>query len=287
MHTARFVTAGTALLLLGGLALEAAPARPKKQYTIEQFMATTAVGGASFSPDESKVLFSSNETGVPNVYSVPVAGGTPTALTSSKESTYAVSYFPADERILFTRDPGGNELNHLYVRETDGQEKDLTPGEKLKAIFQGFTKAGEAFWVLTNERDPRYFDLYRYDAKTYARTCSTRTRWATSRRRLRRRRLRGPRQGADHGRQRRVSLRDGHEEDDPPHPAPGAGGQRGGRLRPRGEGPLLPDQRRRRVRPGQALRPRLGRPRGSREGRLGRDLHEVLEARTLPADRHQ
>lgn len=170
MDTARLVPLGTALLLSGGLVLEAAPARPKKQYTIEQFMATIAVGGASFSPDESKILFSSNETGVPNVYSVPVAGGTATALTSSKESTYAVSYFPADERILFTRDAGGNELNHLYVREPDGGEKDLTPGEKLKAIFQGFTKGGEAFWVLTNERDPRYFDLYRYDAKTYART---------------------------------------------------------------------------------------------------------------------
>jgi Tol biopolymer transport system component len=158
------------LLLSGALELEAASPRPKKQYTIEQFMATTAVSGASFSPDESKLLFSSNETGVPNVYSVPVAGGAPTPLTSSRESTYAVSYFPADERVLFTRDAGGNELNHLYVRETDGRENDLTPGEKLKAIFQGFTRAGDAFWVLTNERDARYFDLYRYDPKTYART---------------------------------------------------------------------------------------------------------------------
>lgn len=169
MPTVR-LAAGLALLLSGALDLEAAPARPQKQYTIEQFMATTAVRDASFSPDESKVLFSSNETGVPNVYSMPVLGGEPTALTRSKESTYAVSYFPADERILFTRDVGGNELNHLYVRGTDGQEKDLTPGEKLKAMFGGFTKAGDSFWVLTNERDPRYFDLYRYDARTYART---------------------------------------------------------------------------------------------------------------------
>jgi dipeptidyl aminopeptidase/acylaminoacyl peptidase len=52
----------------------------------------------------------------------------------------------------------------------DGRERDLTPGEKLKAIFAGFTRAGDAFFVQTNERDPRFFDLYRYDAKTYART---------------------------------------------------------------------------------------------------------------------
>ena len=80
-----------------------------------------------------------------------MAGGAPTALTSSTDSTYAVSYFRGDERILFTRDQAGNELNHLYVRETDGKEKDLTPGAKLKAQFAGWNAAGDAFYVLTNE----------------------------------------------------------------------------------------------------------------------------------------
>jgi len=34
----------------------------------------------------------------------------------------------------------------------------------------GVAIAGDAFYVTTNERDARFFDLYRYDAKTYART---------------------------------------------------------------------------------------------------------------------
>ncbi|MBN1206092.1 MAG: S9 family peptidase [Myxococcaceae bacterium] len=147
-------------------------ARPSKQYTIEQFMATTRLAGASFSPDEKKLLFSSNESGIFNAYTLPVRGGKRAALTQSKtDTTFAVSYFPKDERILFTRDQGGNENNHLYVRTADGKEKDLTPGDKLKARFLGW-KAPDysAFYVLTNERDPRFFDLYKYDAKTYART---------------------------------------------------------------------------------------------------------------------
>ena len=144
--------------------------RPSKQYTIEQFMATTSVTGASFSADERRLLYSSNQSGIFNVYSVPVAGGEATPITrSTTDSTFAVSYFPTDDRILYTRDNGGNELNHLYVRETDGREKDLTPGEKLKASFAGWTPAGDAFYVRSNERDPRFFDLYRYDAKTYDR----------------------------------------------------------------------------------------------------------------------
>ena len=134
-------------------------------------MATTNIGSASFSADESRILFHSNETGIFNVYAIPVAGGKPVALTASKaDSHYAVSYFPADDRILFTRDQGGNELNHLYVREADGSERDLTPGDKLKARFLDWSDDGTAFYVSSNERDPRYFDLYRYDAKTYARS---------------------------------------------------------------------------------------------------------------------
>jgi hypothetical protein len=40
----------------------------------------------------------------------------------------------------------------------------------VKARFLQWSPAGEALWVQTNERDPRFFDLYRYDAKTYVRT---------------------------------------------------------------------------------------------------------------------
>jgi len=165
-----------AVAVLVALSLSAAPAAKKaprtpKQYTIEQFYATTGVRDASFSSDEKRILFSSNQTGVFNVYSVPVAGGAATPLTASTtDTTYAVSYFPTDDRVLSTRDQGGNELNHLYVRELDGKERDLTPGEKLKAEFDGWNGDRTAFWVETNERDPKFFDLYRYDAKSYERT---------------------------------------------------------------------------------------------------------------------
>src|SRR3954451_3949792 len=58
-----------------------------KQYTIEQFMATIRLGGASFSSDEKSILFHSNKTGIFNVYSMPVGGGEAKQLTQSiKES---------------------------------------------------------------------------------------------------------------------------------------------------------------------------------------------------------
>lgn len=130
--------------------------RPTKQYTIEQFLNTTSIPGASFSPDESRILFSSSKTGIWNAYTVATSGGWWTAVTTStKDSTFAVSYFPHDARVLVTRDQGGNELNHLFVIGADGVERDLAPGGKLKAAFAGWTHDGAAFHVVSNERDAR------------------------------------------------------------------------------------------------------------------------------------
>jgi dipeptidyl aminopeptidase/acylaminoacyl peptidase len=132
-----------------------------KRYTIEQFMATVRLGGTSFSSDEKSILFHSNKSGIFNVYSMPVAGGEPKQLTNStKESTFAVSYFPADARFLYRYDKGGNENEHLYLRELDGKERDLTPGEKTKAQFYGWSQDRKSFFFGTNARDPKFFDVF-------------------------------------------------------------------------------------------------------------------------------
>src|SRR5262245_54440501 len=80
---------------------EPPPQRPSRLYTIEQFMDTTEIRGNSFSADESKLLFSSDRSGIFNLYTVPVTGGEPAALThSTVESMFSVSFFPKDDRIL-------------------------------------------------------------------------------------------------------------------------------------------------------------------------------------------
>jgi len=144
--------------------------RDVKPYTIEQFLKTVNFGGSSFSPDNSKILVSSDMTGVFNAYAIPVEGGEPQPLTESTTDTIsAISYFPGDERFLYTADQGGNELNHIFVRQLDGSAKDLTPGENLKANFAGWSQDNGSFYVLSNERDQRYFDIYQYDAESLER----------------------------------------------------------------------------------------------------------------------
>jgi dipeptidyl aminopeptidase/acylaminoacyl peptidase len=140
---------------------EETPAQSVKQYTIEQFMATTRVGGAAFSNDEKEILFHSNQSGIFNVYSIPVSGGNPKQLTNStKESTYVVSAFPNDARFLYRHDQGGNENEHICIREFDGKERDLTPGEKTKANFLKWSGDRKTFYFSTNARDRKFFDIY-------------------------------------------------------------------------------------------------------------------------------
>jgi dipeptidyl aminopeptidase/acylaminoacyl peptidase len=140
---------------------EDTPAQSVKQYTIEQFMATTRVGGAAFSNDEKEILFHSNQSGIFNVYSIPVSGGNPKQLTNStKESTYIVTAFPNDARFLYAHDKGGNENSHIYLKELDGQGRDLTPGEKTKANFLKWSQDRKSFFFSTNARNPKFFDIF-------------------------------------------------------------------------------------------------------------------------------
>ena len=62
------LAAGLYSLAAAALSPAAPPeTRPSKEYSIEQFLATTAISQASFSLDGSKLLFSSDGSGVRNV----------------------------------------------------------------------------------------------------------------------------------------------------------------------------------------------------------------------------
>ncbi len=141
------------------------------QYTMEDFYANKEFFGASFSPDRQKVLVASNLSGIYNAYTVPVAGGEPQALTASTtDAIFPISYFPNDERILYSADQGGNELAHIYVRNVDGTVRDLTPGTKHQANFAGWAGNDSSFFLMTNERDQRFFDLYEVSVGDLKRT---------------------------------------------------------------------------------------------------------------------
>lgn len=136
-------------------------------YTIAQFMDNEAVFGSGFSPDNSKVLVTSNRSGIYNMYTLPSGSVEMTPLTASDSSSvYSISYFPNDERILFRMDGNGDEIYKLFVKDGDNITR-LTPAQNARALFYGWSKEGDTFYYGSNERDPRFSDVYEMDVETF------------------------------------------------------------------------------------------------------------------------
>jgi len=144
-----------ACLLLSFVAISAAaPASDLLPALLSQGLA-----GLSFSPDGSKVLVSMNAGGVYNAFAVPAAGGAPVQLTRSAQfPIFIETYFPHDERFLFRSRKAEDEPEHLYVRELDGRETDLSPGKGSR--FKGWNGDGSSFLLDEDQRGSGVDNVY-------------------------------------------------------------------------------------------------------------------------------
>ena len=136
-----------------------------KKYSIETLMTNNRSSGGYFSKDAKKLLYSSDKSGIFNVYEMDLNSNKETQITNSKlESYFAISYSPLTDEIIYGADSGGNENFHLFlIREN--QSIDLTPGEDTKASFFGWSKDEKEMYFLSNSRDPKFFDVYKMNMK--------------------------------------------------------------------------------------------------------------------------
>lgn len=151
---------GSLLLLWAGCQTPA----PKKivQYDIDLFFQNTSIRGGYFSSDESKLAYTSDASGIYNIYEVDLSSGETSQRTQSeKESFYVLGYIPNSNALLYSADKGGNEISHLYLLKEDNTTLDLTPQVDEKARFFGWSKDRSHFYYQSNKRDSRYFDLYK------------------------------------------------------------------------------------------------------------------------------
>lgn len=134
------------------------------QYTMAQFMDIVQINGGAFSPDETKIMINSKETGIFNAVEIDIATGAQKALTASTDNAvFSQSYFPNDNRFVYTSDKGGNEINHLFVKSPDGAIQDLISDSTAKASFGGWSYDKKKMYYTSNGRDKQYFDMYRVD----------------------------------------------------------------------------------------------------------------------------
>ena len=71
--------------------------------------------------------------------------------------------FPPTTAFSLPHDRGGDENSHLYLRELDGTERDLTPSDKVKANFVAWSFDRKSFFFTTNERETKRFLIFWID----------------------------------------------------------------------------------------------------------------------------
>ena len=137
-----------------------------QQYSIETLMSNNRSSGGYFSKDADKLIYSSDKSGIFNIYEVDLSTNEETQLTYSKDESFFVrGYSPSTGEVIYSADKGGNENSHIYIIR-EGNSIDLTPGENTKASYVGWTKDELGMYVISNSRDPRFFDLYKIDIVT-------------------------------------------------------------------------------------------------------------------------
>jgi Tol biopolymer transport system component len=161
MNLCRTLLLGTALTLAFTAGCGTGSDQPVPEYTIEQFMDVTYYYGSSFSHDASQVLVTSDASGVFNAYACDLESGQWQQMTfSDSDAVLGPAFFPYDERVLFRSDVGGNEIYHLYVRDTAGAVRDITPYEGVRAEFYGWSHDGQSLFLGLNQRNPQVMDIY-------------------------------------------------------------------------------------------------------------------------------
>ncbi len=131
------------------------------QYEFSRFLNVRNAYAPSVSPDGARVAFLSDITGVPQVWSVPTAGGWPDQLTFHTERVATVKYAPDGRHILYGMDTGGNERQGFYVMTPDGGT--TRPVETDPAVIHAWgawSPDGAQIAYASNARNQRDFDVY-------------------------------------------------------------------------------------------------------------------------------
>lgn len=141
-------------------------------YTIKDFLEVKSAGGASFSPDGTRVAYLSNITGMSQVFLVPAEGGEPEQLTDFQDPISFVRFSPTEDVLIFGKAEGGNEQTQLYLLDLNTQKiTNITAKLDVKHDFGGWSPDGKSICFASNERNGKDFDVYVMNVATLEKRC--------------------------------------------------------------------------------------------------------------------
>ena len=114
-----------------------------------------------FSPDGKTLAFLSDMSGVPQVWTVPVAGGWPRQVTALDDAVGGMEWSPTSDWLAISVAPGGGMNTQIYLVHSDGSGlKRFTAGGKDNNWLARWTHDGSALMMSSNIRDGAAMDSY-------------------------------------------------------------------------------------------------------------------------------
>lgn len=160
-----------AALLLAALAVAArmlvatpSPAPDPLEASVAALSKVASATSPSFSPDGRRIVFISNESGLPQAWIVPAAGGTPVRLTKTEDPVGSVEWSPDGSRIAFTISPGGGMNTQVWLVAPDGTNpKRITDGGSETNRLGPFRRDGKTLALGSNRRYRAHIDAWLCD----------------------------------------------------------------------------------------------------------------------------
>src|SRR4051794_32470141 len=138
------------------------------RYTVESFVERDAVTLPQFASDGS-VVYLSNATGHNQAYrkAAPALASPAQRLAETEGLVYAVVPRPDHAEALFIVDDGGNEQFRLEIVDfATLVTRELAGADNVVCNFGAWSSDGRLVSYASNQRDPRFFDVYVVDADT-------------------------------------------------------------------------------------------------------------------------
>jgi len=135
---------------------------------MENFFKDPEKAGYRISPNGQMIIFRAPHMGRMNVFVQNLGDTSAVPITHETERSIYNALWESDDRIIFTKDLGGDENMHVLSVKPDGTGLvDHTPFEKVRSdVLDILEERPDELLITSNKRNPQLFDVYLLNTST-------------------------------------------------------------------------------------------------------------------------
>jgi dipeptidyl aminopeptidase/acylaminoacyl peptidase len=135
---------------------------------MEDFFKDPEKAAYRISPNGQMIIFRAPHMGRMNVFVQKLGDTAAMPITHETERSIYNAFWESDDRIIYTKDIGGNENMHVLSVKPDGSGlTDHTPFEKVRAdVVDILEEKPDELLIQHNQRNPQIFDVYLLNTAT-------------------------------------------------------------------------------------------------------------------------